>query len=127
GKRLATGSSDQTVKIWDVAQRRELMSFAVKEGEVRCVAFSPDSKRVAAGLRYGSARVWDVRRAGSVSDRSVPVATLRAHSGETWAIAFTPDGKTLATGGGDWNQPGEVRLWDTATWRERDRLKHTGE
>ena len=33
----------------------------------------------------------------------------------------------LATGGGDWNQPGEVRLWDTSTWRQRARLKHTGE
>ena len=52
---------------------------------------------------------------------------MRGHTGSTWPVVFAPDGKTLATGGGDWNQPGEVRLWDTSTWRERARLKHTDE
>ena len=36
-------------------------------------------------------------------------------------------GDVDATGGGDWDRPGEVRLWDVGAWRERDVLKHTGE
>jgi WD40 repeat protein len=42
-------------------------------------------------------------------------------------VAFTPDGKSLCSGGGDWNRPGEVRVWDTPTWKERAVLKHSGE
>jgi WD40 repeat protein len=44
-----------------------------------------------------------------------------------WAVAFSADGRTLASGDGDWNKPGDVRLWDTATWEQRGQLKHTGE
>jgi len=54
-------------------------------------------------------------------------AVLQASAGEVWSVAFTPDGKMLVSGGGDWRRPGEVRLWDTATWKERTALRHTGE
>lgn len=120
GQLLTSGSSDNTVRLWEPKSLKELHTFRVKEGEVRSVAISPDRKRVAAGIRYGAVRVWDV-------DTKKEVASLKAHAGETWAVAFMPDCKTLASAGGDWNQPGEVRLWDVATWTERATLKHTGE
>jgi WD40 repeat protein len=42
-------------------------------------------------------------------------------------VAFSPDGKTLASGSGGWQNPGEVRLWDAATGQERAVLQgHTG-
>jgi WD40 repeat protein len=44
-----------------------------------------------------------------------------------WALAFTDDGKSLVSGGGDWKKPGKVFVWDTAPWGERRTLKHTGE
>jgi WD40 repeat protein len=84
------------------------------------VALAPDGKTLAAGLRYGTVKVWDV---GTRRERAV----LRGHAGDVWSVAFAPDGKALASGGGDWDQPGEVKLWDTATWEARARLKHTGE
>src|SRR5262249_31308772 len=55
------------------------------------------------------------------------VAAFRAQAGETWAVAFGPSGKTLVSGGGDWKKPGEVRLWDTRTWKPKGVLRHTGE
>jgi WD40 repeat protein len=119
GAFLATGSSDGTVKLWDPATRRPRATLDVPEGEVRCVALSPDGRTVAAGIRYGFLKVWDV---ASRRER----VTLRAHAGETWSLAFSAAGKTLFSGGGDWKQPGEVHLWDTASWR-RDTLRHTGE
>ena len=120
GEMLASAGSDNTVRLSRPKTLDEIHTFRVKEGEVRAVAISPDRKLVAAGIRYGGVRVWDV-------DTKKEVASLKAHVGETWAVAFTPDGKMLASGGGDWNKPGEVRLWDAGTWKERATLKHTGE
>jgi WD40 repeat protein len=42
-------------------------------------------------------------------------------------VAFTPDGRTLASGDGDWDRPGEIKLWNAANWRERQSLRHSGE
>jgi WD40 repeat protein len=119
GQWLASASSDNTVRL------RNLSSFAVKhvfrvtEGEVRAVAFSPDGKFLAAGIRYGTVRVWNL-------DTLKEAASFKAHAGETWAVAFSPDSKTLLSGGGDWNKPSPVRLWDVGTWKEHS-LDHSGE
>jgi WD40 repeat protein len=120
GSFLVSGSSDNTVRLWNLDEMKEQARWTVKEGEVRSVAVSPDGKRIAAGIRYGHVKVWDI-------ESKKELAAMKAHSGETWAVAFTPDGKTLCSGGGDWNQPGEVRLWDTTTWKETKTLKHTNE
>jgi WD40 repeat protein len=108
------------VKLWNVGERAERAALRPKAAELRSVAFSPDGKWLAAGTRYGLVKVWD-------ADRRTEVATLRGHAGDVWAVAFSPGGDTLASGDGDWNRPGDVRLWDTKTWRERARLAHTGE
>lgn len=47
--------------------------------------------------------------------------------GDVWSVAFAPGKKILASGDGDWNRPGELKLWDTETWSEKPSLKHTGE
>ena len=79
-----------------------------------------NGKTIAAGVRYGIVKAWDV-------ESGKETASLTAHDGDAWAVSFTPDGKTLVSGGGDWGKPGTVKLWDTKTWKERERLKHTNE
>ena len=58
GKTLATGSDDGSVRLWDVASRRQIgRPLTSQSGEVRSVAFSPDGKTLATGgrRRYGAA------------------------------------------------------------------------
>jgi WD40 repeat protein len=126
GFQLAIGSSDGTVRTWGIRDNKtagksgELSVYEGGAGEVRCVAFSPDSKLLAAGNRYGTVRIWDVASRKEVK-------TITGHMGEVWSIAFSPDGKTLAAVDTEWKKPSKVKLYDTATWKERSALPCPGE
>jgi WD40 repeat protein len=118
GEGLASVSSDNEVRFNPTIGK--LIILRPKLAEVRSVAFSPDGKLLAVGTRYGVTRVWD--NAGD------EVATLKGkHTGDVWTVAFSAAGKFLAVGDGDWNKPSDVVLYDTTTWKERVRLKHTNE
>jgi WD40 repeat protein len=117
GQMLATGSYDQTVKLWDVAAGRERIRLEGHGGEVRAVAFSPDGTTLATANADRTARLWDVRT-GQERGR------LDGHSDVVCSLAFSPDGKTLATG--SWDQT--VILWEMCTGRQQLALRgHTAE
>ena len=89
------------------------------------LAFSPDGSLLAAsslaknnrkaGEKIARVKVWDV---ATRHER----ARLDGHPLNVLCLAFSPDGKTLATGGGRNHVSGEVKLWDVATWTERATL-----
>jgi DNA-binding beta-propeller fold protein YncE len=107
GKRLASGSRDWTVKVWDTATGQETLTLNGHTGPVYSVAFSRDGKRLASGSADHTVKVWDAQTGQETR-------TLQGHTGGVSSVAFSPDGKRLASGTGD-QQQGEVKVWDAAT------------
>jgi WD40 repeat protein len=103
GTRLASGSYD-TVMVWEVGNHQEFRTLDGKLNVVMAVAFSPDGARLASGS-YQSVTISDVA-SGKV------ICTLR---GGANTVAFSPDGKYLATGG---SHDKSIRLWDAASGKE---------
>jgi eukaryotic-like serine/threonine-protein kinase len=117
GKRLAIGSEDHTVKLWDAGAGQELLILKGHSGYVRSVAFSPDGKRLATGGDDRTVKLWD-------TGAGQELLTLKGNLGQVMSVAFSPDGKRLATGSVD----RMVKLWDAVTGQELLTLKgHSGQ
>ncbi|KAL5512563.1 hypothetical protein ACEPAG_3216 [Sanghuangporus baumii] len=103
GKRIASGSHDHTVVVWD-ANSGEVVSgpFKGHTDNVNSVAFSPDGKRVASGSNDHTIRVWDV------DSGELLLGPLEGHTGRVQSVAVSPDGKHIASGSSDKT----IRLWD---------------
>jgi WD40 repeat protein/serine/threonine protein kinase len=122
GHRLVTASRDRTVRVWDARpwqegeSGQELLTLREHANSVMSVAFHPKGHRLASGDSNGVTKLWDLGpwRAGSVNPLS---RTLHAHA---LALAFSPDGKWLATASGKYDH---VKLWDLASAQEVRSLK----
>jgi WD40 repeat protein len=107
GRKLAAALWDGTVKVWDIKTRELLHTFRHSD-RVTCVAFHPNGHQLASGSCDNTAKVWDL-------ETGAEIETLRGHIGYVMALAYSGDGKLLATSSGHRYQ-GEVQLWDTESF-----------
>lgn len=110
GKSVATGNRDKTVRIWDLQTGQELQRLT-DSMPIESISISPKGDLIAtAGSRIPdsmAAHLWD-RQSGK------NIRSFEGHTGSIRVLAFSPDGKWLATASDDHT----TRLWDVATGAE---------
>lgn len=112
GTRLAAGSRDRTIGVWDLATGKECAILKGHHDVVTKVAFSPNGHTLASASMDGTVKLW---HCASLSN----YATLEGHTKGVTSLAFSPDGDRIASGSDD----ASIRLWDTTASKETAHLR----
>jgi WD40 repeat protein len=134
GDLLANGDLTGMIRLWHLSETNEHLEPAqvlqAHDGEVKKIAFSPypTSSYLMASASYDqTVQVWEIDRASAIAaDPALHIQRRHSlpHPQRVAALAFSPDGRILVTGGADHL----VRLWDIASGQLRHVWSgHTGE
>ncbi len=107
GKLAVSGSSDKTVRIWNLEERKQVHVLDEHEARVHAVGISNDGAIAISGSEDQTARLWEV-----ASGKCIKV--LKGHIKAVEAVAISGDGKLALSGGSD----NVLKLWDVAAGRE---------
>lgn len=105
GKTLLHGSADGMIRMWDIANRKPNGKIEAHKATVRSLALSRDGKTMASASWDKSIKIWNVE------NRKVS-KTLLGHKGFISSVAFSPKAGLLASAGGDYDNSGEILLWE---------------
>lgn len=101
-KRILTASADKTARIWDAEKGKELFTLE-HQYRVSCTVFSPDGKLIVTASNC-TARIWDAKDGKLLH-------ALEGHKAIIDAVAFSPDGKHIATASSD----STAQIWEAET------------
>jgi WD40 repeat protein len=107
GRRIASGSGDQTVKVWDASSGQVRLTLQGHTGLVLSVAYRPDGRRLASASDDRTVKVWD-------APTGRDVLTLQGHTHGVSSVAFSPDGRRIASGSYDQT----VKVWEAGTGQD---------
>jgi WD40 repeat protein/serine/threonine protein kinase len=113
GHRLAAACRDRTIKVWNIANGREILTL--RGGDVWSVAFNPDGRLLVSAGGDKTVKIWD-------ATATTESLSLSGHAGGVTSVAFDPKGRQLASGSDDHT----IKIWDAITGREINTLRgHT--
>jgi WD40 repeat protein/tetratricopeptide (TPR) repeat protein len=110
GKTLASASHDNTVKIWNLANKKLLQTLTGHKDWVLGVSFSPDGQTIASASADKTVKLWD--RESKTQKFKINPKTLTKHSGFVHSIKFSPNSREMVSASADstakiWNRNGE--------------------
>lgn len=115
GDILASGSSDRTVKLWELDTGTEIRTLTGHFGEVEAITISPDGDILASGSDDTTVRLWELKTGRELCRLD--------HPHKVRSLTFSPDGRILASG----LDSGIIKLWELKTGKEPRTLKsHSG-
>ncbi|KAH8202864.1 hypothetical protein TruAng_002917 [Truncatella angustata] len=103
GQRVASGSGDRKVKIWD-ATGDCIQTLEGHDGSIYSVTFSSDGQRMATGSDDKMVKIWDATSGDCIQ-------TLEGHHGSVYSVAFSSDGQRVASGSDDT----KAKIWDVTS------------
>ncbi len=125
--RIVTVSQDGKAIVWQLGEDgkyQQLTEFAKHRGPIYTAQFSPDGSMIATAGYDRRVLLWNpdevepidiARRLDHLADPPAPYRELAKHEGPVRALAFSPDGKQLVSGG----QDNVLRVWDLAADEQR--------
>src|SRR5262249_36477745 len=112
GRYLVTGKGDGAIQVWDGETGLPVGLLDTHKREVVGLVFSRDGEHFASASRDGIVKLWDAKR---LNEKQQPPRTRQTRvPGRSLNVAFSGDGRRLATGG----QKNTVKIRDVATGRE---------
>ena len=120
GHHLVTAKVSGAVQVWDAETGREVVTLGTHSGgDARGVTFSRDGRHLASAAD-GEVKLWDATRLTEKRERIPPIRGRVP--GPSLNVAFSPDSRTLATGGEEYT----VKIWEVQTGRELATLRGHG-
>jgi WD40 repeat protein len=111
GKTLASGSADNTIKLWNLETGKEIRTLKGNDNDVKSVSFSPDGKTLASGSWDETIKLWNL-------ETGKEIRTLKGNDNLVNSVSFSPNGKTLASGSVDKT----IKLWNGSNGWDLDAL-----
>lgn len=104
GKFLVTGDMNGEIRLYQVADWKQLFTYKAHADWVTSIAFSPDSRIFASCSDDQTIKLWNVTTGECLK-------ILRGHEKGIWSIAFNSNGQALVSGGDDKT----IKMWDVST------------
>ncbi|WP_414561815.1 NB-ARC domain-containing protein [Anabaena sp. CCY 9613] len=104
GQLLAIGDTNGEIRLYQVADGRQVLTCQGHSNWIPSLDFSPDGNMLASSSSDHTVKLWDANTGQCLT-------TLQGHEHEVWAVAFSPNGNTLVSGSNDRT----VKLWSVST------------